>query len=66
MSEKHLYSYNGPVTQFGKLVCNKWSGETMAVSEKKAKSQLIYRFKTQHGLLPNTKVEFPGKIILVS
>ena len=66
MKEKNLYSYEGPVTQFNRVICSKWVGETIAVSAAKAKSQLIYRYKKEHGMVPSAKIEFPGKLILVS
>lgn len=31
------YVFTGPVTVFGKVVSNKWYGETMAISEMKAR-----------------------------
>ena len=42
------YSYNGPVMEFDRCIANKWQGETMAVSEKKAKSNLVYQFKKKN------------------
>ena len=45
MSEYNKYVYKGPVLEFDKLIAEDWYGETMATSEKKAKSNLIYQFK---------------------
>ena len=56
------YYYQGPVMMFDRCIANEWYGETTAVSESKAKSNLIYRFKKENNLLPNTKISFPGKI----
>ena len=36
---KNHYIYNGPVKEFDIIVNSKWTGETMAVSEKKSKKQ---------------------------
>ena len=58
-----LYSYTGPVTMFGRCVANYWKGETYASSEKKAKSNLIFQYKQQNGLLPASKVNLPGKLV---
>ena len=63
---RHLYSYRGPVTAFGKIVTNNWYATTYAVSKGQAKTNLMYRFKTEHGRTPNSKIELPGKIILIS
>lgn len=60
------YLYSGPVYMFDTLVSDKWQGETMAVSEKKARSNLAYRYKKQTGRLSGSKITLPGKIILVS
>ena len=47
------YTYNGPVLIFGKLVSNRWSGETVAVSRKKALSNLSYQFKKVNNIADN-------------
>ena len=58
-----LYSYNGPVLEFEKIVTNCWSGQTYAVSEAKARSNLAFQFKRENGNVPRTKITLPGKII---
>lgn len=58
-----LYLYTGPVTMFDRCVANDWKGETYASSEKKAKSNLIFQYKKQHGLIPASKVNLPGKLV---
>ena len=65
MNKKHLYSYFGPVTSFGKVIEPRWHGSTYAVSKEKAKSNLIYRFKTLTKRVPGSQIELPEKIILV-
>ena len=50
------YAYDGPVMEWVKST-------TYAVSEKKARSNLVYRFKKQHNRLPNTRITLPGKLI---
>lgn len=59
------YVYEGPIVIFDKCVCDHWHGETLAVSESKAKSNLIYQCKKQCNLVPGTKVTLPGKIKMV-
>lgn len=61
----YLYSYTGPVTMFDRCVANYWKGETYASSEKKAKSNLIFQYKQQNGLLPASKVNLPGKLVKI-
>ena len=60
----NLYTYNGPVFEFERLIADRWHGETYAVSESKARTNLAYQFKKQTGRLPRTKISLPGKIIL--
>ena len=62
----NLYSYIGPVTEFGKCIDNHWSGSTYAPSIKKARSNLTYQYKKKHNKLPAAKINLPGKIILVA
>lgn len=57
-----LYSYDGPVCEFDKTIANCWHGETYAVSEKKARTNLAYQFKRDTGRVPRTKITLPGKI----
>ena len=60
--EYHKYSYDGPVMFFDKLVADHWKAETMAPSERKAKSNLSYQAKKQLNLVAGTNVSLPGKI----
>ena len=60
------YSYSGPVKEFDRIISDKWSGSTFAVSEKKARSNLIFKFKKQFGKIPASKISLPGKVILES
>lgn len=59
------YSYVGPVLKYGKVISDDWSATTWARSLKKAKSNLEFRFKKIHGLVPNAKIELPGELTLV-
>lgn len=57
------YIYEGPVMSFNGNITNKWTGSTVAPSESKAKSNLIYQYKKAHGLLPSAKINLPGKLL---
>lgn len=59
-----LYSYDGPVFEFEKLIANHWKGQTYATSEAKARSNLAYQFKKNNGRVPRTKITLPGKIVI--
>lgn len=60
------YSYDGPVSCFNRCVSSRWKGETMAPTESKARSNLIYQAKKQLNLVAGTRVLLPGKIKIVN
>ena len=57
-----LYSYDGPVMEFEKCIANRWTGTTYAQSEKRARSNLAFRFKKEFAKRTGTKITLPGKI----
>lgn len=59
------YSYNGPVMEFDRCIADRWKGETVAVSEKKAKSNLIFRYKQENGKTANARISLPGKLTII-
>ena len=61
----HKYSYEGPVKVFDDIVTRSWKAGTVAESEKKARSNLAFQYKRDHGLVPATRVTLSGKILLV-
>lgn len=61
----NLYFYEGPVKEFDRIVDKKWSGKTMAVSERQARNNLAYQFKVAYGRIPRTKISLPGEIIKI-
>ena len=56
------YLYDGPVMEFEKIIANRWTGTTYASSEKRARSNLTFRFKKEHGKSTGSKITLPGKI----
>lgn len=58
------YIYEGPVMYFDDCVAHDWKGETLAVSEKKARSNLAYKWKIENGYTRNAMIKLPGKIKL--
>lgn len=62
MKPLHRYFYTGPVMEFGRCIADRWHGETSAVSEKQARSNLTYKFKINTGRSPASKVILTGKI----
>ena len=63
--EYNRYIYDGPVMEFGKMITDRWRGETCAASPTKAKSNLVYQFKKQNNRIPGSKITLPGKVIAV-
>lgn len=61
----NLYSYVGPVTEFGRCIENRWSGSTYAPSAKKAKNNLKYQYKKNHNKIATARIDLPGEIFLV-
>lgn len=59
------YFYDGPVQQFDKVVAFRWTGETYTTSPSKAKSNLTFRYKKEHGLATSAKITLPGKIEII-
>lgn len=56
------YQYEGPVMFFDNCIQHNWKATTTAISELKAKSNLAYRYKKEHGLTPNSRITLPGRI----
>lgn len=59
------YAYEGPVKSFDTIVKSCWRVSTFAPSEKKARSNLAYRYKKAHGLAPAASITLPGKLTIV-
>ena len=51
--------------EFDRCIADHWKGETMATSEKKARSNLIYQFKKANNRVARTKISLEGKIVKV-
>lgn len=58
------YCYDGPVMEFNTCIAQRWVGETYAVSEQKAKSNLTYQFKRRNERLATAKITLPGKVTI--
>lgn len=58
----YLYKYSGPVKRFQTIINSNWEGYTYAVSEAKARSNLSFQYKKQHGLKPNVFINLVGRV----
>lgn len=56
------YTYSGPVMEFDHCIHARWTATTLASSEKKALSNLAFRYKRDHNRAPNAMITLPGKI----
>lgn len=56
------YIYEGPVLLFDKCIDNNWHAETMADSEKRARSNFAYQYKNTHNFSHGARITMPGKI----
>ena len=56
------YMYEGPVMEFETLLTNNWKSETIAATEKKARSNFTFQFKTRNNRSASSKIQLPGKI----
>lgn len=61
----HRYIYDGPVMVFNQCVENNWHGETIAPTEQKARSNLVYQWKSGNNKVAASKVTLPGKVQIV-
>ena len=59
------YSNKGPVMEFDRCIANVWEGTTWAVSPSKARCNLAYQYKREHGKVARTRITLPGDIVLV-
>lgn len=59
----YRFIYNGPVVEYGVCISNNWRGETVAVSESKARSNLAYQFKKKNNRMAYANISLPGKLI---
>ena len=60
------YLYQGPVVNgYGVCIMNKWQSTTVAETESKATSNLLYRFKKTHNMTPTAKISLPGKLTII-
>lgn len=61
--EKKLYTYNGGVLSFGKIVTNNYKAQTYAVSEKQAANNILFQFKLKMGYNAGSAFSLAGKVV---
>lgn len=61
----YRYEYIGPVYLFNKRITPNWYGQTYAPSIEKARSNLEYQYKKEHGYTANAQIHLNGEILMV-
>lgn len=61
-----IYRYSGAVMLFDKCIANNYNAETTASSIKKARANIMYRYKKENGLAPYAKIVLPGKFSIIT
>ena len=62
VQKKSKYHYDGPVYYCNNYVGN-WSGDTWAISDRKALSNLSFRYKTEHKLVAGTLIKLDADFL---
>lgn len=57
-----IYSHDGPVLEFNRIVASHWKASTCAKTEKKARCNLAYKFKMETGRTARSSITIPGKL----
>ena len=60
-----LYSYDGPILEFNRIIADHWKASTRAKTEDKARCNLAQQFKIETGREPSAKITVPGKLTVV-
>lgn len=65
MAERRKYVYDGPVMLFDRCIVNCWHASTYAISEDKARCNMMYQYKKNNKLTADSKIALPGKVVCV-
>ncbi len=57
------YTYEGAISQFGRIAVSNWKALTYAISEKQARSNFQFQAKRLLSLAPQSKIELPGRLV---
>ncbi len=63
MADKTVWTYTGPLLQFGRIICDRWSSQTTAETKAKAIANLTYQAKKALNLVSWAKLELDTKLI---
>ena len=59
---KKLYQYEGAVLIFDRVVANKFTAQTMAISKQKARSNIAWQFRKAGNVADHIPVTLTGEI----
>ena len=58
------YRYCSTEKKFDDIIKKKWEDTTHAFTEAKARNNLVYRYKREHGKAADCKITLPGNMAL--
>ena len=58
-----MWIYEGPVRSFGRIINDKWTYRSRAISPEKALSNMSFRYKMIHQMAKNSKIELDKKYL---
>ena len=64
MDSMKKYEYDGAVMEYDRCIERRWKASTYAISEKKSKSNLIWRYKRDNNKPQSSKITLPDKIFV--
>lgn len=59
---RRIFTYDGPVFRFGKLIQENYHAQTEARTKEQALNNLTYRYKRAHGYEPKTNITLNGRL----
>lgn len=60
-----VYEFKGAVLLFDRIVASNYTATTTAASMRKARSNLVYRYKRDNGYAKTAKISLTGKFTII-
>lgn len=62
---EQVYEFKGAVLLFDRIVASNYTATTTAPSMRKARSNLVYRYKRDNGYTKTAKISLTGKFTII-
>lgn len=62
---EQVYEFKGAVLLFDRIVASNYTATTTAPSMRKARSNLVYRYKRDNGYAKTAKISLTGKFTII-